>query len=52
MGTEDASFANANRFSEFLRTNGVKHTYRTIPGAHTWIVWRKFLNEMAPLLWQ
>ena len=52
MGTEDASFANANRFSEFLKTNGVKHTYRTISGAHTWIVWRKFLNELAPLLWQ
>jgi len=52
MGTEDPSFANANRFSEFLKANGVKHTYRTIPGAHTWIVWRKFLNEMAPLLWQ
>ena len=52
IGTEDASFQNANRFSEFLKTNGVKHTYRTIPGAHTWIVWRKFLNEMAPVLWQ
>ena len=52
MGTEDPSFANANRFSEFLKANGVKHTYRTIPGAHTWTVWRKFLNEMAPLLWQ
>ena len=21
---------------------------RTIPGAHTWIVWRRFLNEVAP----
>ena len=52
IGTEDAGFANANRFSEFLKTNGVKHTYRTISGAHTWIVWRKFLNEVAPLLWE
>jgi enterochelin esterase family protein len=52
MGTEDFSFENANRFSAFLKANGVKHTYRTIPGAHTWIVWRKFLNEVAPLLWQ
>jgi enterochelin esterase-like enzyme len=52
MGTEDASFANFTKFHEFLKTNGVKHTYRTIPGAHTWIVWRKFLNEVAPLLWE
>ncbi|MEP6963372.1 MAG: alpha/beta hydrolase-fold protein, partial [Acidobacteriota bacterium] len=52
MGTEDPSFANFTRFGDFLKTNGVKHTYRTIPGAHTWIVWRKFLNELAPLLWK
>ena len=28
----------------------VKHTYKTSPGAHTWIVWRKYLNEVAPLI--
>ncbi|MEP6962850.1 MAG: alpha/beta hydrolase-fold protein, partial [Acidobacteriota bacterium] len=52
MGTEDPSFANFTKFGDFLKTSGVKHTYRTIPGAHTWIVWRKFLNELAPLLWK
>jgi enterochelin esterase family protein len=52
MGTEDSLFEGANRFTAMLKANGVKHTYRTIPGAHTWIVWRKFLYEVAPLLWQ
>ena len=25
-------------------------TYRETEGAHTWIVWRQYLNEFAPLL--
>ena len=50
IGTEDAGFANAKRFSEFLSTAGITHKFRTIPGAHTWIVWRQFLNEVAPIL--
>ena len=48
MGTEDAGFASANRTSAFLKTAGITHTYKTTPGAHTWIVWRKYLNEVAP----
>ena len=48
MGTEDAGFASANRTSAFLNSAGITHTYKTTPGAHTWIVWRKYLNEVAP----
>lgn len=51
MGTEDAGYENAKKLSAFLTTNSVSHTFREIHGAHTWIVWRNFLNEMAPLLW-
>ncbi|OFW26148.1 MAG: hypothetical protein A3H97_15410 [Acidobacteria bacterium RIFCSPLOWO2_02_FULL_65_29] len=50
IGTEDPGLANAKRFSEFLNTAGISHKFRTIPGAHTWIVWRQFLNEVAPIL--
>ena len=35
---------------DYLTSAGIKHTFKTIPGAHTWIVWRKFLNEVAPQL--
>jgi enterochelin esterase family protein len=51
IGTEDGGHANAKRLSEFLEQSSIEHTFREIPGAHTWIVWRKFLHEVAPQLW-
>jgi enterochelin esterase family protein len=51
MGTEDGGFENARKLSAFLTASGISHSFREIRGAHTWIVWRNFLNEMAPLLW-
>ncbi len=51
MGTEDGGFENARKLSAFLTASGVSHSFRELRGAHTWIVWRNFLNEMAPLLW-
>jgi enterochelin esterase-like enzyme len=50
IGTEDPGFTNAKKTADYLDSVAVKHTFRTIPGAHTWIVWRKFLNEVAPQL--
>jgi enterochelin esterase family protein len=51
MGTEDGGYENAKRLDTFLTQSSIEHTFREIPGAHTWIVWRKFLNEVAPQLW-
>jgi len=51
-GREDALFPTATRFSAFLTQNGVKHTFRQSGGAHTWMVWRRYLDEVAPLLFQ
>jgi enterochelin esterase family protein len=51
-GTEDGLFAASKSFSEFLRAHGVKHTFRETEGAHTWMVWRRYLNEIAPLLFR
>jgi len=50
VGTEDGAMANAKRTSDYLNSVGVKHTYKTSKGAHTWIVWRRYLNEVAPLM--
>ncbi len=50
VGTEDGAMAGSKRASDYLTSVGVKHTYKTTPGAHTWIVWRKYLNEVAPLI--
>jgi enterochelin esterase-like enzyme len=51
MGTEDGGHANAVRLHEYLTETSIEHTFREVAGAHTWIVWREFLNEVAPLLW-
>jgi enterochelin esterase-like enzyme len=48
VGTEDGAMAGSKRMSEFLTASGIKHVFKTSPGAHTWIVWRKYLYEVAP----
>jgi enterochelin esterase family protein len=49
-GTEDGLFAPNKEFSDRLKKAGVTHTFRESGGAHTWSVWRKYLVEVAPLL--
>jgi enterochelin esterase-like enzyme len=51
-GTEDGLFGASKSFSEFLTANKIKHTFRASSGAHTWMVWRRYLNELSPLLFQ
>jgi enterochelin esterase family protein len=51
MGTDDPGYLGAKRTSEFFNAAGIKHTFKEVPGAHTWILWRRFLNEVAPQLW-
>jgi len=29
-----------------------KHTFRESGGAHTWIVWRRYMHEISPLLFR
>jgi enterochelin esterase family protein len=50
-GTDDFAMPGAKRLAEFLNANGIEHTFRTTGGEHTWIVWRQYLRELAPLLW-
>lgn len=51
-GKQDSLFPAAKSFSEFLTELHVKHTFHESSGAHTWIVWRRYLNEVSPLLFQ
>jgi enterochelin esterase family protein len=51
-GKQDSLFAPAKSFSEFLTERKIKHTFRETEGAHTWMVWRRYLNEVAPQLFQ
>jgi enterochelin esterase-like enzyme len=51
-GTEDTLFNSNKEFAQLLESSGVKHTFRVSDGAHTWQVWRRYLNEVAPVLFQ
>jgi enterochelin esterase-like enzyme len=51
-GTDDSLFGASKSFSEFLTANKIAHTFRETEGAHTWMVWRRYLHEMAPLLFK
>ncbi len=51
-GTEDSLFGASKNFSEWLTAGNIKHTFRETGGAHTWMVWRRYLHEVAPLLFK
>jgi enterochelin esterase-like enzyme len=49
-GTDDTLFPAAESFSKFLDAGKVKHVLKQSEGAHTWMVWRRYLYEFAPQL--
>jgi enterochelin esterase family protein len=49
-GKDDSLFPAAESFDKFLDSAKIKHTFHQSDGAHTWINWRQYLNEFAPLL--
>jgi len=49
-GTEDTLFNSNKEFDAMLTGMGVRHTFKVTDGAHTWQVWRRYLNEVAPQL--
>jgi len=51
-GKDDSLFSAARDFSAALNERKIRHVFRESEGAHTWIVWRRYLNEIAPLLFR
>ena len=49
-GTDDTLFNSNKQFAQLLESSNITHTFRVSDGAHTWQVWRRYLNEVAPLL--
>ncbi|PYQ49473.1 MAG: esterase [Acidobacteria bacterium] len=49
-GTEDRLIEPNRKLRDWLTAKGVTHTFVETPGAHTWMVWRRNLAMLAPLL--
>ena len=51
-GRQDSLFARAQTLSENLTSHKIRHTWLPTEGRHTFTVWRQYLIEIAPLLFQ
>jgi len=51
-GTEDTLFESNQAFADLLAKHKIEHTFRVTGGAHTFAVWQRYLNEVAPQLFQ
>jgi enterochelin esterase family protein len=51
-GTEDTAVKGARTLRDTLKAAGIEHTYVETPGGHHWRVWRRYLRDLAPLLFK
>lgn len=51
-GKEDGAVKGAKTLHQALEQAGIEHTYLETDGAHHWRVWRRYLRDLAPLLFK
>lgn len=51
-GKDDFLLKASQATVEMLKKHGFEPTYKETEGAHTWLVWREYLHEFAPLLFR
>ena len=51
-GTEDTLFESNQAFADLLTKHTIEHTFRVTGWAHTFAVWQRYLNDVAPQLFQ
>jgi enterochelin esterase family protein len=51
-GKEDFLVKRNEAFVAALKEAGIAHTWRLTEGAHDWTVWRRYLEEVMPLLFR
>jgi enterochelin esterase-like enzyme len=51
-GVEDSAMAGARSTHAALQKAGIQHTFVESEGAHHWRVWRRYLRDVAPLLFR
>jgi enterochelin esterase family protein len=52
IGKDDFLLNRNEQFHSLLESKGIRHTYQVTEGNHSWPVWRKYLAEFAPLVFQ
>ncbi len=52
IGSDDFLFAPVRQSHETLEKAGIKHVWVETTGTHVWTVWRKYLADFAPRLFQ
>ncbi len=52
IGTDDFLFGPVKQSHEALQRSGINHVWVESSGAHVWTVWRKYLADFAPRLFQ
>jgi enterochelin esterase-like enzyme len=52
VGTDDFLLAPVTQSHETLERAGIKHVWVKSTGAHVWTVWRRYLADLAPRLFQ
>jgi enterochelin esterase family protein len=51
-GKEDGALKGAKTLHHALEQAGIEHTFLETDGAHHWRVWRRYLRDLAPLLFK
>jgi enterochelin esterase family protein len=51
-GRDDGALKGAKTLHHALEQAGIEHTYLETEGAHHWRVWRRYLRDLAPLLFK
>jgi enterochelin esterase family protein len=51
-GVEDTAMVGARATHEALQMAGIQHKFLETEGAHHWRVWRRYLRDVAPLLFR
>jgi enterochelin esterase-like enzyme len=52
VGDKDFALAGSKNLAELLKKNGIKYELNISGGGHTWINWRRYLNELTPRLFR
>jgi len=51
-GREDRLIEGNRKFLDWLKSKEIRYTWVETAGAHTWMVWRRYLSEFTPLLFR